>query len=85
MQEEIAARLVAPWDGQDFVITDADRGSSYNGLGYWDPAQGGLVTYMRSRIKWILCDIYRDRMAQGLFVSTTPSRRLALTSTIRER
>ena len=69
MQEEIAARLVAPWDGKDFVITDADRGSSYNGLGYWDPEQGGLVTYIRSRIKWILCDIYRDRMAQGRFVS----------------
>lgn len=69
MQEEIASRLVAPWDGQDFVITDAERGSSYNGLGYWDPAQGGLVTYMRSRIKWVLCDIYRDRMAQGRFIS----------------
>lgn len=70
LQEEIAARLVAPWDNQDFVIMDAERGSSHHGLAYWAPEQGGLVTYMRSRIKWILADIYRDRAAQGRFVST---------------
>ncbi len=69
LRDEIAQRLIAPMDGKEPVITDAERGSSYNALGWWDPEKGGLVPYMRQRIKWVMDAIGRERATQGAFVS----------------
>lgn len=69
LRDEIAQRLIAPMDGTEPVITDAERGSSYNALGWWNPEKGGLVPYMRQRIKWVMDDIHRERAAHAAFVS----------------
>ena len=69
LRDEIAQRLIAPMDGTQPVITDAERGSSYNALGWWNPEKGGLVPYMRQRIKWVMDDIHRERAAHSAFVS----------------
>ncbi len=61
LRDEIAQRLIAPMDGKQVVITDEERGSSYNALGWWNPEKGGLVPYMRQRIKWVMDAIGRER------------------------
>jgi hypothetical protein len=62
MRDEIADRLVAPMDGKERLITDESRGSSYDALAYWQPAQGGLVTYMRHRIQWTVQAMRREQV-----------------------
>lgn len=70
MQDEIAQRLVAPMDGAERLIMDEDLGSSYNALAYWQPEQGGLVPYMRQRIKWALHAMNRERaQSAAIYVS----------------
>ena len=61
LRDEIAQRLIAPMDGRAVVITDEERGSSYNALGWWNPEKGGLVPYMRQRITWVMDAIGRER------------------------
>jgi hypothetical protein len=60
MRDEIAERLVTPMDGKERLITDESRGSSYDALAYWQPEQGGLVTYMRHRIRWVVQAMRRE-------------------------
>jgi hypothetical protein len=52
-------------DGAEPRALDPGRGSSAYGIRYWNPEAGGLASYMKARVGWILNDYAELKSVEG--------------------
>jgi len=58
----IASRLInAKEDASKSKVLNADRGSSYDALDYWDPKRSGVLSYIGGRVGFILQSYYTEK------------------------